>query len=252
MVKKRFETRRLADIHPYEKNPRRNDEAVADVMESIKQCENLDPIEVDEDGIILSGHTRLKALKKLGYTETDVVVYDGLTDEQKRKYRLLTNKTGEKALWDFDLLAGELDGLDLGGFDFGFDMKGVGLSEVAEVEPPDAPEVPVAKLGDIWLLGRHRLMCGDSTNASSVESLMGGGIGRHAPYGPTVWRRLHGENQGAAENRERPPGGRRFHYVSHGRVYGCGFGHEAGRGILYMACRFKGVCIPGRVSRNGA
>lgn len=123
MVTKRFETWPLDEIIPYENNPRINDEAVADVMESIRQCENLDPIEVDEDGVILSGHTRLKALKKLKYKETDVVVYEGLTDEQKRKYRLLANKTGEKALWDLDKLDEELEGLDFEGFDFGFNIN---------------------------------------------------------------------------------------------------------------------------------
>lgn len=186
MVTKRFETRQLSDIHPYENNPRRNDDAVADVMESIKQCDNLDPIEVDEDGIILSGHTRLKALKKLGYTDTEVVVYEGLTDEQKRKYRLLANKTGEKALWDLDLLATELEGLDFGDFDFGFE-NGLGVTEIDEIEPPEPPDVPVAKVGDIWLLGRHRLMCGDSTDAACVEQLMDGALAdmllTDPPYG---------------------------------------------------------------------
>lgn len=186
MVTKRFETRQLSDIHPYENNPRRNDDAVADVMESIKQCDNLDPIEVDKDGIILSGHTRLKALKKLGYTDTEVVVYEGLTDEQKRKCRLLANKTGEKALWDLDLLATELEGLDFGDFDFGFE-NGLGVTEIDEIEPPEPPDVPVAKVGDIWLLGRHRLMCGDSTDAACVEQLMDGALAdmllTDPPYG---------------------------------------------------------------------
>lgn len=122
MVTKRFETWPLEKIIPYENNPRKNDEAVADVMESIRQCENLDPIEVDENGIILSGHTRLKALQKLKYAETDVVVYEGLSDEQKRKYRLLANKTNEKSGWDIERLDEELADLDFQGYDFGFDL----------------------------------------------------------------------------------------------------------------------------------
>ena len=124
MVNKKFETWKLADIHPYKNNPRINDEAVADVMESIRQTGNLDPIEVDEDGIILSGHTRLKALTKLNYTETQVVIYEGMTDEQKRKYRLLANKTQEKALWDIEKLDEELADLDFAGYDFGFTFEG--------------------------------------------------------------------------------------------------------------------------------
>lgn len=120
-ITKEFITLKLSQIRPYPNNPRINDEAVADVAASIEQCENLDPIEIDEDNVILSGHTRLKALKKLGYKETECVKYTGLNDEQKRKYRLLANKTGEKALWDSPKLDVELDGLDFDGFDFGFE-----------------------------------------------------------------------------------------------------------------------------------
>ena len=89
-------------IIPYKNNPRINDDAVAGVVESIKQCGELDPIEVDENNIILSGHTRLKAYNQLGYDSISVLRITGLTEPQKRKYRLLTNKTGEKAEWDFD------------------------------------------------------------------------------------------------------------------------------------------------------
>lgn len=121
-VTKRFEKRSLDSIIPYENNPRINDEAVKDVIESIRQTDNLDPIEVDENGVILSGHTRLKALKSLGYTDTEVVVYEGLSEDQKRKYRILANKTQEKAEWDFSKLEKELRDLDFGDFDLGFDF----------------------------------------------------------------------------------------------------------------------------------
>lgn len=112
---------RLADIVPYENNPRHNDNAVEAVKESIRQCEYIAPIIVDEDSVILAGHTRAKALAELGKTEADVMVVSGLTDEQKRKYRLLDNKTNELASWDIDLLEIELEDLDFEGFDFGFD-----------------------------------------------------------------------------------------------------------------------------------
>ena len=129
LIRKEFVRMGLADLVPYDNNPRKNDNAVPDVAESIRQCGDLDPIEVDENNVILSGHTRLMALEKQGYAETDVIRYTGLTEEQKTKYRLLANKTGEKALWDFDMLADELDGLDFDGFDFGFDVdEGIGLS----------------------------------------------------------------------------------------------------------------------------
>ena len=119
-MKKQFLVMALSDIVPYENNPRINDEAVADVVESIRQCENLVPIEIDENNVILSGHTRLKALQELGFEKTEVMKYTGLTEEQKKKYRLLANKTGEKAGWDFSKLEQELADLDFGDFDFGF------------------------------------------------------------------------------------------------------------------------------------
>ena len=114
-------TRKLSEIKPYPNNPRKNDGAVPAVAESIKQCGYCAPIIVDEDGVILAGHTRLKALKKLGWKEAEVVVRDGLTEEQKKKYRLLDNKTGEIALWDTELLQAELVDINFEGYDFGFD-----------------------------------------------------------------------------------------------------------------------------------
>ena len=121
-ITKEYITLNIEDIIPYENNPRINDDAVAGVVESIKQCGELDPIEVDENNIILSGHTRLLAYKKLEYKQVSVLKITGLTEPQKRKYRLLTNKTGEVAGWDFDKLELELEGLDFDGFDFGFDI----------------------------------------------------------------------------------------------------------------------------------
>ena len=168
---------KITEIKPYDKNPRKNDGAVDAVAESIKQCGYCAPIVIDEDNVILAGHTRLKALKKLKYKECECVRKVGMTEEQKRKYRLLDNKTNELAEWDMDLLKGELDGLDFLDFDFGFDIADE--SEPQAIVEDDAPEVdnqaePITKLGDIWQLGRHRLMCGDSTNAETVARLMGG------------------------------------------------------------------------------
>lgn len=114
---------KIKDIIPYEHNPRKNEQAVDAVAESIRQCGYVAPIIVDENNVILAGHTRRLALIKLGKEEAEVVVRDGLTDEQKRKYRLLDNKTNEFASWDFDLLADEIEGLDFGDFDFGFSME---------------------------------------------------------------------------------------------------------------------------------
>ena len=165
----------LDKIKPYERNPRKNDEAVAAVMESIKQCTYVAPIIVDENNVILAGHTRYKALKKLGKTEAEVVVKSGLSDEQKRKYRLLDNKTNELAEWDFAMLAEELEGLDFGDLDLDW---GVDMGEASQVSEDDYdinfPEEPKSKPGDIYQLGRHRLMCGDSTKKGDVDQLMDG------------------------------------------------------------------------------
>ena len=147
MLTKEFVTLKLDEITPYENNPRINDDAVDDVIASIQQCENLDPIEIDENNVILSGHTRLKALKKLGYTETECLRYTGLTDKQKRKYRLLTNKTGEKSLWDIELLPMELDDLDFDGYDFDFDVFDMGKFSINDVEDNNVVE---ETQGDYW------------------------------------------------------------------------------------------------------
>ena len=175
MAKGKLSTMRMEDIRPYPNNPRKNDGAVDAVAESIRQCGYVAPIIVDEDGVILAGHTRYKALQKLGYKTADVLVKTGMTEEQKKKYRLLDNKTGELADWDYDLLEMELDGLDFGSLDldWGIDMEEA--PEVAEdnyeVAPPEEPK---SKPGDIYQLGRHRLMCGDSTDKETVELLMDG------------------------------------------------------------------------------
>lgn len=129
--------KKLSELQPYQNNPRRNDDAVDAVAESIEQCGYIAPIIVDEDGVILAGHTRYKALKKLGYTEVDCVVKTGLTEEQKRKYRLLDNKTGELAEWDVDLLEMELDGLDFGSLDLDWGIssaEGLDLDEAASTQ----------------------------------------------------------------------------------------------------------------------
>lgn len=167
----------INEVIPYSNNPRKNDNAVDAVAESIKQCGYCSPIVIDEDNVILAGHTRLKALKKLKWKEVECVRKTGLTEEQKKKYRILDNKTNELAEWDFDLLEEEIDGLDFDGFDFGFDFNsGEDDAEIIEDEVPEVNEEiePTVKLGDIWQLGRHRLMCGDSTDAGTVALLMDG------------------------------------------------------------------------------
>lgn len=169
---------KTTDIKPYDKNPRKNDGAVDMVANSIKEFGFKVPIIVDKNNIIVAGHTRHKAAKKLGLKEVPVIIADDLTDEQIKAFRLADNKVGEIAEWDFDLLGEELDNLlhfDIDMEDFGFESK---LDNEEEVEEDDfdaeLPEEPKSKLGDIYQLGNHRLMCGDSTSEEDVVLLMDG------------------------------------------------------------------------------
>ena len=172
-------TKKIAEITPYENNPRRNDTAVAAVEESIRQCGYIAPIIVDEDGVILAGHTRYKALQKLGRTECEVVVKEGLTEEQKRKYRILDNKTSELAQWDFELLADELADLDFDGLDLEWGIDITGENECSDLPQDDEfqivePREARTNRGDVYILGTHRVMCGDATSEDDVKTLMGG------------------------------------------------------------------------------
>lgn len=184
----------ISEIRPYPNNPRINDDAVDAVVESIRQCGYCAPIVVDENMVILAGHTRLKALQKLCWEEAEVCIKAGLSEEQKRKYRILDNKTAELAAWDEDLLVQELEGLDFGPLVLDWDIEDVGAVELGSEELAedddyeiDLPAEPRAKLGDIYQLGRHRLMCGDSTSAEAVHRLAAGGSVRllltDPPYG---------------------------------------------------------------------
>lgn len=165
-------------IKPYENNPRDNEAGVDAVANSIKEFGWQQPIVVDKDNVIIVGHTRYKAAKKLGMKEVPVVIASNLSDEQVRAYRLADNKTGELTDWNDDLLNEELnDLLDIDMSDFGFDIDLADDSndEVKEDDfDEEPPEKPKSKLGQIYQLGRHRLMCGDSTKPEDVKKLVGG------------------------------------------------------------------------------
>ena len=181
----------LKDIKPYEKNPRKNDNAVKYVANSIKKFGFKSPIVIDKNNVIVAGHTRYKASKKLGLDKVPCIIADDLTDEQIKAYRLVDNKVSELAEWDIDLLGEELDGIfDIDMSDFGFDLsEEEEETEIIEDEVPQEVE-PVAKQGDIWQLGRHRLMCGDSTSVDNMNKLFGGNtidlVLSDPPYGIDV------------------------------------------------------------------
>ena len=124
----KVEERKITDIRPYEKNPRRNDDAVKYVAESIKEFGFKVPIVVDGDGVIVAGHTRYKAAKKLNMDTVPCIVADDLTEEQIKAFRLADNKVAEKAEWDFDILADELDEL------FEFDMSAFGFLQGEDIK----------------------------------------------------------------------------------------------------------------------
>lgn len=175
-----FVDKKLSEITPYKNNPRNNDEAVGPVAESIKEFGFKVPIVIDKNGEIVNGHTRYKAAKKLGLETVPVIVADDLSDEQIKAFRLADNKVGEIAAWDLDLLNEELnDILDLDMSAFGFDVLD-NLDDLIEDEKDlddfteTVPDEPKSKLGDIYQLGSHKLMCGDSTNGADVKKLMNG------------------------------------------------------------------------------
>lgn len=175
----------LDELKPYENNPRFNDNAVDKVASSIKEFGFKVPIVVDKNNIIVAGHTRWKASKKLGLESVPCIIADDLTDEQIKAYRLADNKVGELAEWDFAKLETELSELTMDMSIFDFDFKAIEkeitkqLDAECKVIEDVVPEVnqesePTVKFGEVWQLGKHRLMCGDSTDKGCVEELMNG------------------------------------------------------------------------------
>lgn len=165
----------LGNIVPYAKNAKKHDKTqIKNVAESIKQYGFVQPIVVDRDGVIVIGHCRALAAKQLGMTEVPCVCVDDLTPEQVNALRLVDNKSNESD-WDFDLLAEELPGLDLSAFDFDWGLRDELDNSVVEDDyDPAPPAEPKSKLGDVYQLGNHRLMCGDSTSLADVQKLVGG------------------------------------------------------------------------------
>lgn len=163
----------IGDIIPYSNNPRNNDAAVDAVAASIHEFGFRNPVILDKKNVVVCGHTRLKAAQKLGLDEIPCTYVDDLTDDQIRAFRLVDNKTAEIADWDFDKLEEELAQISMDMTPWGFDEADDDLVTDDGYEE-EAPNEPKAKQGDIFILGRHRLMCGDSTVAADVQALMNG------------------------------------------------------------------------------
>ena len=175
----------LSQVKPYPNNPRLNDDVVEAVAASLREFGFRQPIVVDAEGVIVVGHTRYKAALKLGLEKVPVHVAKDLTPEQARAYRIADNKSAELSDWNYDLLPIELAGLQEMNYDLG--LLGFDQDELARLldpgvkdglcdpdEVPEPPDEATTRPGDLWLLGEHRLLCGDSGKAEDVDRLLGG------------------------------------------------------------------------------
>ena len=208
----KVEKRTVSSLIPFAKNSRtHSDEQVAQIAASIKEWGWTVPVLIDTDSNIIAGHGRLMAARKLGMEEVPVMVAEGWTESQKRAYVIADNKLALNAGWDNELLSLELNDLKDIGFDI--ELTGFSLDELADLTPieieegltdedavPEIPEEPITKLGDIWILGNHRLMCGDSTSIDAVEKLMDGNkadmIFTDPPYGVSYTGGLQNSKDG--------------------------------------------------------
>src|SRR5262245_4916911 len=215
----------LSRVKPYDKNPRLNDDAVDAVAASIREFGFRQAIVVDADGVIICGHTRYKAAQKLGLEKVPVHVAKDLTPEQIKAYRIADNKTSELSDWNYDLLPIELG--ELQGMNYDLGLLGFDQDELAMLldpglkdglcDPDDVPAPPDAAItqpGDLWLLGNHRLLCGDSSKPEDVDRLLDGApihlVNTDPPYNVKVEPRSN--NAIAAGNSSFGPHRTKGHY----------------------------------------
>ena len=216
----------INDIKPYKKNPRINENAIPFVMESIKKFGFKNPVILDKNNVIVCGHTRIKSAERLGIKEIPCIYADDLTEEQVKAFRLADNKVSEKAEWDLDLLNEEL--FELKELDFDMDVLGfenVDLNdeeqkEIVEDDVPELPKEAITKYGDIWQLGEHRLMCGDSTKKEDVEKLMDGNkadlVFTDPPYGmnlDTDYTKMNNDSNVEFKQQKNIVGGKKYNVV---------------------------------------
>ncbi len=209
---------KIEKLVPYARNARtHSDEQVGQIAASIKEWGWTTPILVDEDGSIIAGHGRTLAAQRLQMTEVPVMVAKGWSDAKKRAYVLADNKLAMNAGWDNEMLALELG--EIGDLGFDLDLTGFTADEIAaltpeQIEPgltdedevPELPEQPVTVLGDVWVLGKHRLMCGDSASIDAIDKLLVDGtldaIVTDPPYGIGIDGQKESKNKNPKHNRK--------------------------------------------------
>jgi DNA modification methylase len=219
----KIETRSVADLIPYAANSRTHSDAqVAQIAASIKEFGWTNPILIDDDNTIIAGHGRLLAARKLGLEEVPAIILDHLTKAQQRALVIADNQLALNAGWDMDMLKAEIEDLSLENFNLellGFDDDFLdGLLETApsggktdEDAVPEVPETPKTVPGDVWVLGNHRLMCGDSTSVDAVEKLLNGVVidlvHTDPPYGisETASKRISRETNSLAKSNSHLP-----------------------------------------------
>ena len=242
--------KQIEELIPYANNPRINDDAVDAVAASIKEFGFKVPIIIDKENVIIAGHTRLRAARKLGRESVPCIMADDLTEQQIKAFRIADNKVAELSVWDFAKLEIELEAISE------IDMEAFGFtSEEAEddIEPveDDFDEDPehMTETGQLWQLGRHRLKVGDSTSEENVAELVGGGTDRPVIDRSSLQRgrwkmRKTVTKQEQHRNPKRQHERKGFH-----RVFDKGNEerikqHESGRSILYFLCRPASHRVP--------
>jgi DNA modification methylase len=212
MTNLKVEQKAVADLLPYISNSRTHSDAqVAQIAASIKEFGWTNPILIDGDNTIIAGHGRLLAARKLGMEEVPAIILDHLTKAQQRALVIADNQLALNAGWDMDMLKAEIEDLNLENFDInllGFDEKF--LDGLLEPEPtagltdedavPEVPEAPKTVLGDVWVLGNHRLMCGDSTSINAVDKLMSGNVPNAVITDPPYGIGIDGQKKSISAN----------------------------------------------------
>lgn len=210
---------KVEDLIPYASNSRTHSEQqIAQIAASIREFGWTNPVLINDENSIIAGHGRLLAARQLKMTEVPCIKLDHLTKSQQKALVIADNQLALNAGWDVEMLKAEISGLDTDGFDLdllGFDsdfLDGLLIEETEgltdEDAVPDVPEEPETKPGDVWVLGRHRLMCGDSTSMDAVERLMDGAVPNAVITDPPYGIGIDGQKKSINSN---PKHNRKYH-----------------------------------------